>query len=206
MAQLGRVVQQWLWPRRYCLLRLFAYDNADKDAFSIAVEELTYEGPLRLQVCPVPIVKPCLILLAMSFWAHGIWTADIYVYRHVAAGTCAAFVPPLLPYSTSVAVVSPLYILQIPLPLLANLGTGACAFDLSLPNPEFAVSSLANKLRFITSAISKAAFGKCDEECAASRHAAAVAEAVKSGTDMPLTMVGSWNIPFIQASMQSVNQ
>jgi hypothetical protein len=127
----------------------------------------------------------------MSFWALGIGTAHIYVYRHVATGTCAASVSLLLlPYSTSVAVESPLYTpLQIPLPLLADLGTGACAFDLSLPNPEFAVSSLANKLRFISSAISKAAFGKCDEECAASRHAAAVAEAVKSGTDMPLTLV-----------------
>lgn len=85
--------------------------------------------------------------------------------------------------------IAAVYPLQAPLPLLADLGTGACAFDLSLPNPEFAVSSLANKLRFISSAISKAAFGKCDEECAASRHAAAVAEAVKSGTDMPLTLV-----------------
>lgn len=80
--------------------------------------------------------------------------------------------------------------LQIPLPLLADLASGACAFDLSLPNPETTVSSLANKLRFINSAISKAAFGKCDEECAASRHAAAVAEALRSGSDMPLTMVG----------------
>lgn len=92
--------------------------------------------------------------------------------------------------------------LQIPLPLLADLGTGACTFDLSLPNPEFAVSSLANKLRFISSAISKAAFGKCDEECAASRHAAAVAEAIKCGTDMPLTLVGlsTGNMPLLSLS------
>jgi hypothetical protein len=33
------------------LLQLPSLDTADKDAFSIAVEELTYEGPLRLQVC-----------------------------------------------------------------------------------------------------------------------------------------------------------
>jgi hypothetical protein len=80
---------------------------------------------------------------------------------------------------------------QIPLPLFADLATGACTFDLSLPNPESAVSSLANKIRFISSAIAKAAFGKCDEECAASRHAAAVADAVRLGTDMPLTMVSA---------------
>lgn len=80
---------------------------------------------------------------------------------------------------------------QIPLPLFADLATGACTFDLSLPNPESAVSSLASKIRFISSAIAKAAFGKCDEECAASRHEAAVAEAVRLGTDMPLTMVST---------------
>lgn len=80
---------------------------------------------------------------------------------------------------------------QIPLPLLADLAVGAATFDLSLPNPESAVSSLAHKLRFINSALAKAAYGKSEEECAAARHAAAVAEAVKSGSDVPLTMV-SW--------------
>jgi hypothetical protein len=78
---------------------------------------------------------------------------------------------------------------QIPLPLLVDLATGACNIDISLPNPEFAVSSITSKLRFISSAIAKAAFGKCEEEFATSRHAAAVAEAVKCGADLPLTMV-----------------
>jgi hypothetical protein len=86
---------------------------------------------------------------------------------------------------------------QIPLPLFADLATGACTFDLSLPNPESAVSGLANKIRFISSAIAKAAFGKCDEECAASRHAAAVAEAARLGTDMPLTMVSARSLAMI---------
>lgn len=79
--------------------------------------------------------------------------------------------------------------LQIPLPILADLAIGACAFDLRLPNPEAAVSSLTSKLRFISSAVTKAVFGKCEEECTAAKHAAAVAEALKTGSELPLTMV-----------------
>lgn len=43
------VVRLKFW-RQHAAARLPCFFHADKDAFSIAVEELTYEGPLRLQV------------------------------------------------------------------------------------------------------------------------------------------------------------
>jgi hypothetical protein len=71
------------------------------------------------------------------------------------------------------------WLLQVPLPLLGDLATGACAWSISLPDPRSSSTSIAAKIKFVTASLAKAAFGTTEDEQETLRAAAAAVSGLK---------------------------
>eukprot|EP00878_Enallax_costatus_P008928 GHUV01009335.1.p1 GENE.GHUV01009335.1~~GHUV01009335.1.p1 ORF type:complete len:506 (+),score=146.01 GHUV01009335.1:129-1646(+) len=76
--------------------------------------------------------------------------------------------------------------LQVPIPVLTNVSSGSCSWDISLSDPSSSNGSIASKIRFVSNALLKAAFGTTEDEQEQQKAAAAAMHA--STRDVPMTL------------------